>query len=150
MERFLKRHASRVLGSISGFDRVLFRGVLRSIRYVQGLDWFMRSQRVGFKDFEGFVQKFSAGPKKRAEQIAQRARRPSQFLPSGKASEEALVRKPLEEKPVKEGLNCVLSCVEPSQTFTVRRDRRSASCGWSRAKPSACIFTFIFSTATLA
>ena len=37
MERFLKRHASRVLGSISGFDRVLFRGVLRSICYAQGL-----------------------------------------------------------------------------------------------------------------
>jgi hypothetical protein len=67
MERFLKRHASRVLGSISGFDRVLFRGVLRSISYVQGLDWFMGSQRVGFKDFDWFVQKFSAGIKKRAE-----------------------------------------------------------------------------------
>ena len=64
MELFLKRHASRALGSISGFDRVLFRGVLRSICYVQGLDWFMGSQRVGFKDFDGFVQKFSAGIKR--------------------------------------------------------------------------------------
>jgi hypothetical protein len=30
MERFLQRHAGRLLGSISEFDRVLFRGVLRS------------------------------------------------------------------------------------------------------------------------
>ncbi len=44
-------------------------------------------------------------------------------LPSGKVSKEALVRKLLEEKPVKEGLICVLSCVEPCKTFTVRRDR---------------------------
>jgi hypothetical protein len=44
-------------------------------------------------------------------------------VPSGKASKEALVRKLLEEKPVKEGLICVLSCVEPCPTFTVRRDR---------------------------
>jgi len=123
MERFLKRHASRVLGSISGFDRLLFRGVLRSISYVQGLDWFMGSQRVGFKDFQWFVEKFSAGIKKRAEQIAQRAGRPFQFVPSGKTNKEALVRKLLEEKPVKEGLICVLSCVEPCVTFTVRRDR---------------------------
>jgi hypothetical protein len=72
MERFLKRHAGRVLGSISGFDRVLFRGVLRSICYVQGLDYFMGSQRVGFKDFQWFVEKFSAGIKQRAEQIARR------------------------------------------------------------------------------
>jgi len=123
MERFLRRHASRTMGSISGFDRVLFRGVLRSISYVQGLDYFMGNQRVGFKDFRGFVEKFSAGIKKRAEQIAQRAGRPYQFVPSGKASKEALVRKLLVEKPVKEGLVCVLSCVEPCVTFTVRRDR---------------------------
>jgi hypothetical protein len=32
----------------------------------------MGSQRVGFKDFEWFVQKFSAGIKKRTEQIAPR------------------------------------------------------------------------------
>ncbi len=44
MERFLKRHANRLLGSISGFDRVLFRGTLRSISYAQGLDYFMGSQ----------------------------------------------------------------------------------------------------------
>jgi hypothetical protein len=123
MERFLQRQASRIQGSISGFDRVLFRGVLRSISYVQGLDWFMGSQRVGFKDFRWFVEKFSAGIKKRAQQIAERAGRPFQFVPSGKASKEALVRKLLAEQPVQEGLICVLSCVEPCRTFTVRRDR---------------------------
>jgi len=42
---------------------------------------------------------------------------------SGQASREALVRKLLEEKPVEQGLVCVLSCGEPCQTFTVRRDR---------------------------
>jgi len=42
---FLRRHASRVLGSISGFDCALIRGVLRSICYVQGLDWFMADRR---------------------------------------------------------------------------------------------------------
>jgi hypothetical protein len=123
MERFLKRHASRILGSISGFDRILFRGVLRSISYVQGLDYFMGNQRVGFKDFRGFVEKFSAGIKARAEWIARKSGRPFLYVSSGAASKEALVRKVLEEKPVKEGLICVLSCVEPCQTFTVRRDR---------------------------
>jgi hypothetical protein len=44
---------------------------------------------------------------------------------SGEASKEALVKKLLEENPVKEGLICVLSCVEPCRTFTVRRERES-------------------------
>jgi len=71
------------------------------------------------------VEKFSAGIKARAERIAQRAGRPFVYVAAGQASKEARVRKLLEEKPVKEGLVCVLSCVEPCQTFTVRRDRES-------------------------
>ena len=46
MERFLTRHASRITGILSGFDRMLFRGTLRSISYVDGLDKFLSSQRV--------------------------------------------------------------------------------------------------------
>jgi hypothetical protein len=123
MERFVKRHASRILGSISGFDRLLFRGVLRSICYVQGLDYFMANQRVGFKDFRGFVEKFSTRIKRRAEELARQAGRPFEYLPSAQASKEARVRKIQEEKPVEEGLICVLSCIEPCETFTVQRDR---------------------------
>ena len=33
------------------------------------------------------------------------------------------IRELQEAKPVKEGLICMLSCVEPCVTFTVRRDR---------------------------
>ena len=77
----------------------------------------MGSQRVGFRDFDGFVQEFSAGIKKRAEQIARRRGRPLVFVPSGKASKEALVRKLLAEKPVKKGSICVLSCVRTAADF---------------------------------
>ena len=34
MERFLERHQSRVAGVLSGFDRILFRGTLRSMSRV--------------------------------------------------------------------------------------------------------------------
>jgi hypothetical protein len=61
--------------------------VLRSTSYLQGLDYFTGNQRVGFKDFLGFVEEFSAGIKARAEQIAQRAGRPFIFVASGQASE---------------------------------------------------------------
>jgi hypothetical protein len=43
MERFLQRQAGRILGSLSEFDRVLFRGLLHSIGYVQGRDWLLGS-----------------------------------------------------------------------------------------------------------
>jgi hypothetical protein len=49
MKRFLKRHSDRITGTLSGFDRVLFRGTLRSIAYVSGLEVFLYSQHVLFK-----------------------------------------------------------------------------------------------------
>ncbi len=123
MERFLQRHKDRHLGSIAGFDRLLFRGILRSICYVEGLNYFMGNQRVPFKDFSAFVEKFSAGVKARAQRIAARARRPFLYVPSGQADKEKLVREVMERDGIEEGLVCVLSCVEPCPSFTVRRDR---------------------------
>ncbi len=77
----------------------------------------------GLRISRGSWRSFRRGIKKRAEQIAQRAGRLFHLVPSGKTSKGALVRKLLEQKPVKEGRICVLSCVEPCVTFMVRRDR---------------------------
>ena len=52
----------------------------------------MGGHRVGFKDFQRFVEKFSAAIKQRAKQIAQRAGRPFRHVPSGKVNKEGLVR----------------------------------------------------------
>src|SRR5436309_12042874 len=38
MQRFLTRHAAKVAGVLSGFDRVLFRGMLMAICHVRGMD----------------------------------------------------------------------------------------------------------------
>lgn len=123
MERFLKRHKDRHLGSIAGFDRLLFRGVLRSICYVEGLNYFMGNQRVPFKGFKAFVEKFSAGVKARAERIGKRTGRPFLYVASGQADKDKLVREVVERDGIQEGLVCVLSCVEPCQSFSVRRDQ---------------------------
>jgi hypothetical protein len=57
MERFLERHRDRILGVLSGFDRVLFRGTLKSISYVSGLEIFLSSQHVLHKNFGVYVEK---------------------------------------------------------------------------------------------
>lgn len=41
MQRFLERHRERIVGTLSGFDRVLFRGTLRLIAYLEGFDRFL-------------------------------------------------------------------------------------------------------------
>ena len=59
MKRFLERHNGRITGTLSGFDRVLFRGTLRSIAYVKGLEVSLYSQHVLFKDFGRYAESLS-------------------------------------------------------------------------------------------
>src|SRR5262249_53338809 len=84
MERFLKRHQDRIKGTISGFDRVLFRGTLRSISYCNGLDKFLGSQRVLYKHFGEFAERLSARIKAHGQAIAKKHGRPFEYLDSAK------------------------------------------------------------------
>src|SRR5262249_51213018 len=100
MERFLERHQGRIVGVLSGFDRILFRGTLRSICHLTGMDMFLSSQRVLYKDFGVYVNKLSEGLKERAEALAQRAGRPFRYLASSDVSKEEVARKILEENRI--------------------------------------------------
>ena len=123
MERFVKRYADRIVGSIAGFDRILFRGHLSSIYHREAMDRFLSSQRVLYKDFNAFVQRFSKRVKERAEKIAKESGRPVIYLNSPKESKEDFVREIIERDQITEGLICVLTCVEPCRSFSVRGDR---------------------------
>jgi hypothetical protein len=60
IERFIERHNDRSVGVLSEFDRLLLRGILRSICHVDGMDRFLSSQRVLYQDFGGYVNRLSA------------------------------------------------------------------------------------------
>lgn len=125
MERFMKRHEHRVVGTIAGFDRVLFRGSLRSLCYNKGLEIFLTTQRVLFKDFGQYADKLSSQIKTHAEAMAQKHNRPYRYLESSRQSKEDVARKIMEEDRITEGLICVLTCVEPCQSVSIRRDRQT-------------------------
>ena len=143
MERFVKRHGDRIIGSIAGFDRVLFRGNLSSICHLKGCDRFLSSQRILYKDFSFFAQKVTAQVKAHAEQLAAASGRPLIHLASPKTSKEDQARAIMERDGITEGLICVLSCVEPCRTFTVRGDRASKRLQL-RAEDRQCLHLYFY------
>jgi hypothetical protein len=143
MERFVERHRDRVIGVLSGFDRMLFRGSLRSISYTNGIEAFLCSQHVLYKNFGAFVQKLSNGLRDHAKRLAQQHQRPFQFLASAKVSKEAIARGIMERDGIHDGLICVLSCVESCQTFQIRKD---AETGHIHLTPALrkCLFLYFY------
>jgi hypothetical protein len=123
MERFVTRHDGRIVGILSGFDRLLFRGTLRSISFLEGMDKFLSHQRVLYKDFVVFAERVTARVRAHAEAIAAQAGRPVEYLASPKVSKDERARQIAARDGITSGLVCVFSCVELGWGFKVRGDR---------------------------
>ena len=125
MERFLKRHQSRIVGVLSGFDRLVFRGTLRSISYCDGFDRFLGYHGVLYKDFKPFVNGLSQTLKAHVQAVIDQSGRPYIYLDSSEDSKEDIAQKIAERDKITAGLICVLGCVEPCQTFAIRKDSKT-------------------------
>jgi hypothetical protein len=122
MKRFLERHRDRITGTLSGFDRMLFRGTLSSITHVKGLEIFLYSHHVLMKDFGSYVVSLSQRLVEHGKELASKAGRPYVYLPSSKDSKEELALQIVARDRLKQGLICVFACVEPCQSFDLRKD----------------------------
>jgi len=124
MESFIQRHRGDVIGVLGGFDRVLFRGTLRSISYGEGLDRFLGAMGVRYKQFGAFAERLSERLKSHAEATARSAGRPFLYVSNPGRSKEAIAETIARREGVREGLVCVLRCVEPCRSFAIRRDEQ--------------------------
>jgi hypothetical protein len=85
---------------------------------------FLNSQGVLLKDFGSYIEGVSEQIKQYAYQIAQRRGRPVQYLASSAESKEDIAMKIAERDGIQEGLVCVLSCVEPCQSFDIQKNKK--------------------------
>ena len=122
MERFIQRHKDDVIGVLHGFDRMLFRGTLRSISYSSGLEGCMGTAGVRYKDYGAFALSLSEALKKHGEQLAKEAGRPFVYVSRSSRCKEDIAMQIARRDGVTEGLICVLRCVESCMGFSIRRN----------------------------
>jgi hypothetical protein len=122
VKRFLHKHADKVIGVLSGFDRLVLRGTLRALSYVGGMKAFLWDRQVLLKDFGDFAQSATARVRAEVEGSAERLGRPVVYLASAKTNKEAVALRIAQSDDVREGLVCVLKCVEPCRSFDVHRN----------------------------
>jgi hypothetical protein len=123
VKTFVARHSEKIIGVLSGLDRVLFRGTLRQLSYSAGLLSFLNYRRILLKDFAAWAESISRRIRAESEQIAQAAGRPVRYLESSQLRKEDVAQAILRRDPVQQGLICVLTCVEPCISYTVYRSR---------------------------
>jgi hypothetical protein len=125
MNQFIKKHESHIVGTLSGWDRVRFRGTIRMLAAVPGLMAWLTENQVRLTGFKQFGLDLTARLKAAVEQIAAAAKLPIRYLASSALSKEDLVHLLLKQNGISEGVVRVFSCVEPCRSFEIRRDRET-------------------------
>jgi hypothetical protein len=123
MHEFIAKHQDKIAGTLSGFDRLVFRGTLRSIAYEEGMKRYMWANQVLLKNFGSHVERVSDRLKKASLTAAEALGRPVKYLTSSKVSKENMARDIAVKDGIHHGLVCVLSCVEPCWSFEIHRNR---------------------------
>jgi len=119
MKSFLARHASKIKGVLSGFDRVRFRGTLRWLANTKGMMNWLWHRQVRLTQFKEHALELTRQVREQSEQIAQVAGCPMPYLDSTAVPKEDVAKQIAAANGVREGLMCVIRSVDPCRTFEV-------------------------------
>jgi hypothetical protein len=122
MNSFISQYAQSVIGVLSGFDRLVFRGRLQRLCYAQGLQAYLNSAGVLLKDFGRYAEKITARLKESSLHTARQENRPIRYWASSKTDKEELAQGIAARDHITEGTVCVLSCVEPCMGYEIYRN----------------------------
>jgi hypothetical protein len=120
MTSFLRSLSGLVLGVLSGFDRLMFRGHLRSLSFRNGMECYRSANGVRYVDFSQHAQALTEQLIAASEARARQLDRPIQYLPSATQRKEELARTLARRDGIHAGLIGIFTCLEPCQTYTVR------------------------------
>ena len=93
MNPFYEKHSGKVTGTLSSFDRVIFKGHLRSLAYGRGVEKLLARRGLLIKDFHRLAKELSTGVDDAAKRMAREAGRPCLYLNSYRTRKEALIEK---------------------------------------------------------
>jgi hypothetical protein len=124
VNEFIEQNRDSVIGVLSGFDRIRFRGTLRWLCHAEGVGRWLSTMKVLLRDFGSLTQRLTGGIRAAAERIASAAGRPIHYLASPRQSKEDYARAIATKDGIREGLICILTAVEPCRSFRIGRDRQ--------------------------
>lgn len=119
MNQFTTKYADNLQGVLSGFDRLVFHGTLRTLASVGGMKGYLSYCDILLKDFADHAQQITENLKKAALRPFQQAQRPIEYLPSAKTSKEELARQIAAKDGIQAGPICLLTSLEVCPSYDV-------------------------------
>lgn len=121
---FVAHHQADVIGVLSGFDRLRFRGSLPQLYYPRTMEAYLQVKRILLKDFKDFALHLTERIKTATLRIAEAAGRPFRYLHSCNTRKDSLAKELIKQDGLQEGLVGVFGCVEPCRTYFLCGNRQ--------------------------
>jgi hypothetical protein len=134
MQQFIEKYKDQVLGTLSGFDRLVFRGTLRRLNFshwdrereimvATGMERHLWQQGELFKNYGQYVKRVSERIKHHSLKPFREGQIPVKYEQDSKVDKDELARQVAAGKQVRSGLVCAISAMEPSPTFDYIKSR---------------------------
>src|SRR5258708_6586479 len=143
MNTFLQRHQSEVKGSLSGLDRIRFRGTIRWLASLRGMASFLATCGILLKNFKPWAQALTREILQATDELVESQGRPLLYLPSSLERKDEHARALAKADGIREGLIGVFKCVEPCQTFQVGPNRATQRLEL-RCLPAKCSHLYFY------
>jgi len=121
MKQFTQKHANNIAHTLSGFDRIRFGGTISLFANGAGLRTFFEDEPSKYYHARDFCREVTQEIVASGKRISEETGRPLIYLKSPSISKQRLASKIAAEDGVREGLVCILTCVEPCYTFCFQR-----------------------------
>jgi hypothetical protein len=138
MDKFIAKHAGKIEGTLSCFDRILFRGYLPFFSGA-AMATFLDSRGIERHELKSFLLRQAFLLKDHARRLAEREHRPSQYF-GERVRKEELARQIAERDGIREGLVCIFSTLEPCRSYALRW-RKATYVDSARRK---CLFLYYY------
>jgi hypothetical protein len=125
MNAFIEKHQKHIIGVLSGWDRIVFRGTLRLVANLAGMCSYLAYRHILMKDFKAYAQRKTAELIDASVAKAERDGRPNLYLSSARTDKERIALDIAARDGVTKGLICILRTVEPCMTYPLHRNRQT-------------------------
>lgn len=123
MSAFLQQHVDSVIGILRGWDRLRFRGTIRMLANLKGMQDFLRYTGHRLKDFGHYALEVSRQVRSASLAVAEESGRPVVHLQSPLVNKEGVAREIAARDQIEEGVIATLTCVESCHGYNVRSNR---------------------------
>jgi len=123
MNAFIQKHSKNIIGVLSGWDRIVFRGTLRLVANLSGMNSYLSYMGILMKDFKQYAKDKTAELINASVAKAHQNNRPNLYLPSGRINKEDKALEIAKRDHITDGLICILRTVEPCITYELHRNR---------------------------